>query len=182
MTPVFSINAASELLERDRRTVTKALRHTPPDRKEKGQPRWKLPTILAALDALPGTNNSGPRRRGDNVVVNNDWLDPANWRDSRIRASIIEFNETFSEMKAIKDIEQRRAFAIAKLIAYHDKNFRGWETDNPAPGRFWNDTDSVCARTSLLWTQQMEAAADACGWTHDEGREFLGEHFDDEDD
>lgn len=47
----FSINGAAEILERDRRTVTKSLRHVPPDAHEHGQPRWKLPKIVAALAA-----------------------------------------------------------------------------------------------------------------------------------
>jgi hypothetical protein len=45
-------------LERDRRTITRALRHTKPDGKERGQPRWKLKTILEALDQLPGSSNA----------------------------------------------------------------------------------------------------------------------------
>jgi hypothetical protein len=60
-TPLFSINSAAEVLERDRRTVTKALRHTPPDAKQKGQPRWRLRTILDALDELPGSSKA-PKR------------------------------------------------------------------------------------------------------------------------
>jgi hypothetical protein len=56
--PLFSINGAAEILERDRRTVTKALKHTPPDKKIHGQPRGRLPTILGALDELPGSSNA----------------------------------------------------------------------------------------------------------------------------
>jgi hypothetical protein len=59
--PLFSINGAAEVLERDRRTVTKALRHTKPDAKQHGQPRWRLRTVLDALDELPGSSNA-PRR------------------------------------------------------------------------------------------------------------------------
>jgi hypothetical protein len=167
-------------LERDRRTIGKALRRVEPDKVERGQKRYKLRTILDALDELPSAN---ARHRNEASWVPADWLNPSNWRDKRIVNSLVEYNTAFAEMEAIEDIEQRRAFAIEKLaplIAFHDKNFRDWEIDNPAPGRFWNDRDSVCARVSCLWQQQMEAAADACKWTHDEGREFLGEHFDDE--
>ena len=49
-TPLFSVNGAAEALERDRRTITKALRHTKPDGKQHGQDRWRLKTILAALE------------------------------------------------------------------------------------------------------------------------------------
>jgi hypothetical protein len=51
---MFSINAASLLLERDRRTVTKAMHGVAADGKERGQPRWKMSTIVAALDKHSG--------------------------------------------------------------------------------------------------------------------------------
>ena len=51
----FSVNAAAELLERDRRTVAKALRGVPPDHKdEQGHERWRLPVIIDALSASHG--------------------------------------------------------------------------------------------------------------------------------
>jgi hypothetical protein len=177
----FSANAIADLLERDRATVVRALRNVPHDAVERKQPRWKMTTALAALDRLPGSHNAkSHHRRNDGIVVHHNWLDPDNWRDSRIAAAVAEYNKTFAEMKAIEDIKQRRAFAIAKLaplIDSHDKNFRHWETDNPAPGRFWNDTDSVSARVSLLWTQQIETVAAVCGWTDDEGRNLLSYQF-----
>jgi hypothetical protein len=37
------------------------MRHVKPDKLEKGQPRWRLRTILDALDELPGSSNA-PRR------------------------------------------------------------------------------------------------------------------------
>jgi hypothetical protein len=52
----FSINGAAELLERDRRTVTKAMRYVKPDSFVHGSPRWRLPTILNAME---GTNDHG---------------------------------------------------------------------------------------------------------------------------
>jgi hypothetical protein len=47
----FSVNGAADLLERDRRTIRRALAMVPPDAKESGNPRWRLRTILDALDA-----------------------------------------------------------------------------------------------------------------------------------
>ena len=41
---LFSAYAAAELLERDRQTLTRALRSTPADGQERGQPRWKMAT------------------------------------------------------------------------------------------------------------------------------------------
>jgi hypothetical protein len=184
---VFSINGAAELLERDRRSIQKSLRHVPPDKTERGAPRWKLKTILRALDQLPhaGRNKRGSSRNDEfGPVVHHNWLNPMNLRDARIVEAIAEFNDAFAEMKAIADTKQRRAFAVAKLaplIDYHDKNFRDWETENPAPGQFANDDDSVCARVSLLWTQQIDAVSEACEWTGDEGRKFLCYQFAEDD-
>src|ERR1700730_14562986 len=104
-TPVFSINGAAELLERDRRSVQKSLRHVPADKMVNKRPRWKLPTILRALDQLPHARRN--KRSDVGIVIHHDWLDPANWRDSRIVASNIQFNQAFAEMKAIDDLEQR---------------------------------------------------------------------------
>jgi hypothetical protein len=39
------------VLERDRRTIRRALKAVPPDAYENGRPRWRLRKILEALDA-----------------------------------------------------------------------------------------------------------------------------------
>jgi hypothetical protein len=51
---LFSINRAADILQKDRQTLVRALRHTRPDGTERGQPRYLMPTILAALDAHQG--------------------------------------------------------------------------------------------------------------------------------
>jgi hypothetical protein len=70
----FSTNALAELLERDRATITRALRHVPKDATEKGQQRWKMTTAIAAVDALPGSHNSPPRRRSNNNSSEDDCV------------------------------------------------------------------------------------------------------------
>jgi hypothetical protein len=48
----FTINSAAEVLERDRRTIGKALRGVPPDHRDaQGREQWRLTTILDALAA-----------------------------------------------------------------------------------------------------------------------------------
>jgi hypothetical protein len=59
--PTFTINAATELLESDRRKIQKALRNVPPDAKVKGQQQWRLKTIIDALDRLPGAVKAARR-------------------------------------------------------------------------------------------------------------------------
>jgi hypothetical protein len=63
--PTFTINAATELLESDRRKIQKALRNVPPDAKVKGQQQWRLKTILDAMDRLPGAVKAARRSNGD---------------------------------------------------------------------------------------------------------------------
>jgi hypothetical protein len=60
MTEQFlTINAASDLIEQDRRKLTRILRHTPPDNKAGGKSRWRLPTIVAALEAAAEGRSGG---------------------------------------------------------------------------------------------------------------------------
>src|SRR5712664_1497446 len=46
---LFSINAASLALERDRRTLVRAMAGVEPDGHQNKQPRWKLSSIVFAL-------------------------------------------------------------------------------------------------------------------------------------
>jgi hypothetical protein len=173
-TPVFSINAASEVLEKDRRTITKALRYTPADKMERGQKRWRLRTILDALDELPDA------RRSSNTSHEYDDLNPPwknqdprkVWGNERIVASIAEFEEKFSQMDAIEDLEQRRAFAVKKLgplIAFHD-TFRALCSNG--------DALSVHRKVTELWLFEVRRVRDACEWDSHEADEFLLEPYD----
>jgi hypothetical protein len=49
MKHLFSINRAADLLEKDRQTLVRALRHVEPDGYERGHPRYTLKTITDAL-------------------------------------------------------------------------------------------------------------------------------------
>jgi hypothetical protein len=55
----FSINAASLMLEKDRRTVTRAMQGVAADEKANGQPRWKMSNIVAALERHSRANGNG---------------------------------------------------------------------------------------------------------------------------
>jgi hypothetical protein len=56
---LFSIEALAVELDRDRRTVGRALRATPPDGEVQGKPRWFLSTAVRALDRRQGNVRSG---------------------------------------------------------------------------------------------------------------------------
>jgi len=53
MKTLFSINKAAELLEKDRQTLVRALRHVKPEGHERGQPRYRKrsPTRSPAIAA-----------------------------------------------------------------------------------------------------------------------------------
>jgi hypothetical protein len=53
MKNLFSINRAADLLEKDRATLVRALRRVPADGYERGQPRWRMPTIIDAFAVRP---------------------------------------------------------------------------------------------------------------------------------
>lgn len=59
MKNLFSVNKAADLLERDRQTLVRALRHVPPDGSERGQPRYRLKTITDALVAHERRTHGG---------------------------------------------------------------------------------------------------------------------------
>jgi hypothetical protein len=93
-TPLFSINAAAEVLERDRRTLVKSLRHTPADGKEGGADRWRLKTIIDALTAMQGP----PRDKGSDPVL---------------QSMFKQFDALYDGLTALPTLTARRRAAIA---------------------------------------------------------------------
>ncbi|TYO67077.1 hypothetical protein FXV83_07680 [Bradyrhizobium hipponense] len=53
---LVSAFGAADMLELDRQTVRRALRHVAPDGYEKKQPRWRMKTIMDAIDRHLGRN------------------------------------------------------------------------------------------------------------------------------
>src|SRR6476619_7419743 len=56
---LISAFGAADMLELDRQTVRRALRQVSPDGYEKNQPRWRMKTIIAAVDRHLGRNRVG---------------------------------------------------------------------------------------------------------------------------
>jgi hypothetical protein len=98
-TPLFSINAAAEILERDRRTITRALRHVKSDGKERGADRWRLKTIIDALERLQPTAAAGHG---------------ADYEGDRLVAA---FNAKLATLDDLPALEDRRAAAHAFVPA-----------------------------------------------------------------
>jgi hypothetical protein len=97
----YSINAAAEILERQRRTLRRALAHVEPDSHERGQPRWRLPVIIQALQGT-GAPLVQPRpASGDG----DDRL------EQECRATFAKFDKAVIELGRLPELEERRARA-----------------------------------------------------------------------
>jgi hypothetical protein len=57
---LISAFGAADMLELDRQTVRRALRHVAPDGFERRQPRWRMKTIIAAVDRHLGHHSPAP--------------------------------------------------------------------------------------------------------------------------
>jgi hypothetical protein len=88
---LISAFGAADMLELDRQTVRRALRHVAPDGYEKKQPRWRMKTIIEAVDRHLGRNNIA------NVPT------PAT-----LDAFFNEFDTGCKELDRVPDLEARR--------------------------------------------------------------------------
>jgi hypothetical protein len=77
MTKLFSAFGAADSLEKDRQTVRRALRGVAPDGHEKGQPRWRLTTILRALDRRTREVRDGISPELQEMFAEHERLDAA---------------------------------------------------------------------------------------------------------
>jgi hypothetical protein len=147
-TPLFSINAAAEILERDRRTITKSLRHTPPDGKENNQPRWRLKTILEALAAMQPAPAAAPTGQ----------IDP------ELAELYLRFDASEATMKKLKTVDARRkaSRAMAPLLAQIDAQARRSGLDNGV------DPELVELRADRLFQIYLRGFESCNDWNHDE--------------
>jgi hypothetical protein len=104
--PLLTINAAADQLQRDRRTIAAHLRDIPPDDKDaQGRLRWKLATIVRALsDERP--------QQGDSAAA--DAVEEAS---EALAAGL-------KRVLAVEDIQQRRKIArddVGKLVGALDR-------------------------------------------------------------
>lgn len=108
----FSINGAAELLERDRRTITKALRHVKPDTHVNSNPRWRLPTIINAMEKANGQTS---RDRNSEL-------------SQQIEADFEAFDAGFAKLEAEPDLERRRLLdkqlGVGALIGDLDRQMK----------------------------------------------------------
>jgi hypothetical protein len=158
---LFSAYAAAELLERDRQTLTRALRSTPADGQERGQPRWKMATIVEALEknslVLGGKGNGGGA-------------------DPRLTPLYAQFDAAEMTLRKLSTLAKRRAFAVNTLRPIIMETQRMLQIVGKANGRDPEFTNLIADKMYLLALRGLEGP---CGWSQDETWDAM--NFDDED-
>jgi hypothetical protein len=138
---LFSAFAAAELLERDRQTIVRALRNTPPDGRDGGHPRWKMSTIISAMERH-GRASGGGIGDGSN------------------RPESVQFAQACEAMKVLPTLAQRRAAAIETIPLLIDaiKATRARGVD------MGENSETTAVRGDLLCQTGLEGLAVACEW------------------
>jgi hypothetical protein len=146
----FSINSAALLLERDRRTLTKALLAIKPDEKERGQARWKMSTIVAALAALERPA-AGSANTGSNPL------------------EYAAFDRAYDEMKALPTLAKRRAAAV-KLVPMIENMMTAVRAHGLANGE---DPFVTGLRSDRIYQLTLIGFKMPCEWTHEQAWQHL---------
>jgi hypothetical protein len=151
---LFSAYAAAELLERDRQTIVRALRSTPSDGRERGQPRWKMSTIVSALE-----NNS----------FRDGKAGSGHEHDAQLAALYSKFDIADGTMRKLKSVAacRKAATAMAPLIAEMDALTRKVGLANR------QDSELVHLRADKLFLLYLRGFEECCQWSMNECWEYL---------
>jgi hypothetical protein len=149
---LFSINRAADLLERDRATLVRALRHVPPQGYTKhGQPRWCMQTIRNALAVKPQARREAGKYRDRYNIGRSKALDGMR----------VMFEKQVALISAEKSPAKRRemAVALAPLLAeYQDVYLQIGRSLRIA------DDDVLDARAELIFSEMMDEVSEAAEW------------------
>lgn len=147
---LVSAYAASRLLERDRQTIERAVRHLAPDVYERGKPRWRLARIIDALAMKPQARRETGKFR-DRYSLRSKVLD-----DMRRT-----FKEEVALIGAEPSLEKRREMAVALAPVLQE-----YQTKYLDVGRAIRsvDDDVLSARAELIGQEMMEEVAAAAEW------------------
>jgi hypothetical protein len=156
MKKLFSEFAASTLLERDRQTIARALRNTPPDGQERGSPRWKMWTIF---DAVKRHN----RANGSNSGATTDT-------NPELQALYRKFDAAFEAMSALPTLEKRRAAARSKLRPLITTMNRSFRDHAKATGVV---DEVACVRADIVIGDYVHSFEKPCAWSGTECWENL---------
>jgi len=145
-TPTFSINAAAEILEKDRRTLVKSLRHVKPDATVRGAHRWRLRTIIDALE----------RMRPAPAAATSGLTDP------RLTAIHHRFDAAEEKLNALPTVATRRVFAISTLRPLIDEMLLAHKEHGRSMGR---DPEFTALLGDKLYLLALRAWERPCQWT-----------------
>ncbi|BBZ97466.1 hypothetical protein BRDID11004_16220 [Bradyrhizobium diazoefficiens] len=148
---VFSINGAADLLEKDRATLVRALRHVPPDEYQGGQPRWRMPTIIDALATRPQARREIGKFRDRYSIGRSRPLDGMR----------VIFEKKIALMSAERSRDKRRAMAVA--LAPLLQEYQTTYLDIGRSLRIVGD-DVLSARAELIWSEMMDEVSEAAEW------------------
>jgi hypothetical protein len=172
MNNLFSINRAADLLEKDRATLVRALRHVPPEGYTKhGQPRWRMPTIIDALAITPQARRETGKFR-DRYSLRSKALD--------------DMRRTFEKVVALigaePSLDNRREMALqlAPLLEQYQAAYL-----EIGRSLYIADDDVLTARSDLIWSEMMDEVSAAAEWPRSDGFfakmfEVMWPHADDE--
>jgi hypothetical protein len=150
----FSLNAIAELLERDRATVVRALRGTPADGTERGQPRWRMATAVAALEEQNRANHD-----------DTDSNDPA------LTAAYAELDAAIAAMEVAPSLERRRSTAVNIVKPMLETTDRMLRAAGKSAG---HDPELVSLRADHLGLVMLRAFERPCEWSRDEALKAIG--------
>ena len=110
MKRLFSVNAAAELLERDRATIVRAMRGVPADAMEHGQKRWTMAKIANSLSLhQSATSGDGARREQLRLV-------------DEIEAGFDKIDRDFETLEAEPSIDRRKEISLKLKIGLSISN------------------------------------------------------------
>jgi hypothetical protein len=155
---LYSINGAADLLERDRQTLVRALKRVAPDaRNKRGQPRWKLATIISALAVKPQARREGGKHRDlGRYGLSSPALDG-------IRR---EYEKKLALIGAEKSLDKRREMALKLaplLVLYQAVYVEAGKSLGVV------DDDVLGARADLIFDEMLHEVSEAAEWMRDNG-------------
>jgi hypothetical protein len=151
MNDLFSINRAADLLEKDRATLVRALRHVPAEGYTKhGQPRWSMQTIRNALAVKPQARHATGK-----------FCDQYSLRSTKLDRMRLEYEKALALIGGELSLDKRREMAL-KLAPL----LQEYQTTYIDVGRQLGivDDDVLGARADLIWSEMMEEVSAAAEW------------------
>ena len=147
---LFSINAAADALGRTRRTVTRALKNTKPDGIKSGLKKWKMKTIISAIDRNSQAPINDPRTMSNESTA----------LDRETQAAFKLFDAPFDAMMNATPLAKQREFAkqAGPLLVAALELMRERDT---ADGLH---EEHVLLRANQIYVMTLKMMERACEW------------------